>query len=662
MNKNKIINIGILAHIDAGKTSLTERILFEASIIKELGSVDKGTTQMDTLDIEKERGITIKSVVTSFKTNGTKVNIIDTPGHPDFISEVDRILSVLDGVILVVSAVEGVQAQTITLMKILKKMNLPVLIFVNKIDRKGADIDRVVKEIQNRLSDNVITLGETTNAGENDSHFLPFRYSDETFLNHAINLLGENSTHFSEIFIKNEGNLLEETEREFIKQVEKGLLYPIVFGSAKTGETVDYLINQLVRLFPSSANKKYEKLQGYIFKMEKDERNESVAYARIFSGEVNPRRKIQYGDKKEDKITRVLKPEEGAFIQSDYIPAGDIAIIYGLNDTRIGDYIGEHHYSLTNYFSPPTITSVIHPVNLNQKMDMYNTLKELEKMDPTLQVYNDTETNEVQLSLYREVQKEVISKTLMDDYQIEVTFENSNVIYIERIAGTGEAVEFLSEDTNPFIATVGLRIEPNELNGGNQFVIEVENGAMPKPFFRAIEETIYKTLKEGLYGYEVHDCIVYLTHTEYWARQSASHGGFDKNMSSKGSDFRLLTPLVLMKALKKAGTHICEPYDELYIEIPKDSNNNILSLLSKNEMKISSQTFSEDIIRIKGEIPTSNLVNINEKFRDLTGGEGILMNEFLEYRKTYKKVSSKKRNYVNPLNRKEYLLSVLKGY
>src|SRR5881275_717077 len=177
----RTLNLGILAHVDAGKTTLTERLLYAAGVIDEIGSVDDGSTQTDSLDLERQRGITIKSAVVSFVIDDVTVNLIDTPGHPDFIAEVERVLNVLDGAVLVVSAVEGVQSQTRLLMRALQRLRVPTLIFVNKIDRQGAAYDRTLQAITERLTTAVVAMGSTHGLGTPSAFFTPFRCTDAAF-------------------------------------------------------------------------------------------------------------------------------------------------------------------------------------------------------------------------------------------------------------------------------------------------------------------------------------------------------------------------------------------------------------------------------------------------------------------------------------------------
>ncbi len=228
----RTLNLGILAHVDAGKTTLTERLLYAAGVIDELGRVDDGTTQTDTLPLEQRRGITIKSAVVSFAIDDVRVNLIDTPGHPDFIAEVERVLSVLDGAVLVISAVEGVQSQTPLLMRALQRLGVPTLIFVNKLDRVGADPDRVLEEISARLTPAIVPMGRR-----------PQARLAEVLADLDESLLAE--------YVEGDGLPYRRLREELAAQTGRALVHPVFVGSAKTGEGVDDLMSGIAELLPA---------------------------------------------------------------------------------------------------------------------------------------------------------------------------------------------------------------------------------------------------------------------------------------------------------------------------------------------------------------------------------------------------------------------------
>jgi len=248
------INIGIVAHVDAGKTSLTERILYETHVIDEIGRVDKGTTQTDSLDLEKRRGITIKASVVSFFVNTLKINLIDTPGHADFLAEVERSFSVLDGAILLISAVEGIQTQTKILLLALRKLHIPTIIFINKIDRSGAQADELIKRVKEKLTEHIIPLYRTEHIGAKHASVAQNHLRDPTFLQACIEQLALNDERLLAAYVEEEATTERRVRTALTRQVREAKLSPVFFGSAITGAGVRELLAELGSHFPSTTS------------------------------------------------------------------------------------------------------------------------------------------------------------------------------------------------------------------------------------------------------------------------------------------------------------------------------------------------------------------------------------------------------------------------
>ncbi|HXR72435.1 GTP-binding protein, partial [Actinocrinis sp.] len=260
------LNLGILAHVDAGKTSLTERLLHAAGVIDQPGSVDDGNTRTDTLELERRRGITIKSAVVSFDLGGVAVNLIDTPGHPDFIAEVERVLGVLDGAVLVVSAVEGVQAQTRVLMRALRRLDIPTLIFVNKIDRSGADRERVLRGLREKLTDAIVPMGTVVRAGTADAAFTPFSAHDAEFATAAIDVLAEHDDAFLADYLADENTASPKRLHLGLAELTgKAAAHPVFFGSAITGAGISELTAGISDLLPSASTQDAPEPSGAVF-------------------------------------------------------------------------------------------------------------------------------------------------------------------------------------------------------------------------------------------------------------------------------------------------------------------------------------------------------------------------------------------------------------
>src|SRR5437588_1860463 len=278
-----MLNLGILAHVDAGKTTLTERLLYEAGVIREIGRVDAGTTQTDSLALERQRGITIRSAVASFALGDVHVNLIDTPGHPDFIAEVERVLSVLDGAILVISAVEGVQPQTRVLMRALKRLRVPTLVFVNKIDRPGSGDERVLEAISERLTPAIVPMGTARELGTRAASFTLFGADDPGFRARVAELLAERDDAILAAYVEDEPAVpYQRLGAALAAQTARALVHPVFFGSATTGAGVEPLMSGLAELLPTSSGDPDDPVAGAVFKIERGASGEKIAYVRMF--------------------------------------------------------------------------------------------------------------------------------------------------------------------------------------------------------------------------------------------------------------------------------------------------------------------------------------------------------------------------------------------
>src|SRR5262245_37470435 len=278
----RTLNLGILAHVDAGKTTLTERLLYSAGAIDHVGSVDAGTTQTDSLDLERERGITIRSAVASFLVGDLAVNIVDTPGHPDFIAEVERVLGVLDGAVLVVSAVEGVQPQTPLLFRAIRRLNVPTLLFVNKVDRAGADDTRVIRELARRLAPGMVPMGRVRDAGTREATVEPFTARDADHATALAELLADHDDAVLRAFVGDAPALPYATLRHRLAdQTRQGVVHPVFFGSAARGVGIEELLAGIDELLSGSPRDAAADVSGRVFKIERTQAGERVAYVRL---------------------------------------------------------------------------------------------------------------------------------------------------------------------------------------------------------------------------------------------------------------------------------------------------------------------------------------------------------------------------------------------
>jgi ribosomal protection tetracycline resistance protein len=664
----RTLNLGILAHVDAGKTTLTERLLYAAGVIDEIGSVDHGTTQTDSLAQERQRGITIKSAVASFAIGDVTVNLIDTPGHPDFIAEVERVLSVLDGAVLVVSAVEGVQPQTRILMRALQRLRIPTLIFVNKIDRPGAGDERVLSAISERLGTVILPLGTAHELGTRAARFTPFGGDDPVFRSRLAEVLAERDEGIMAAYVEDESRVSDRQLREVLAaQTHRALVHPVFFGSAITGAGVEQLMTAIAELLPSSHGDPDGPAAGTVFKIERGASGEKIAYVRMFSGTVRTRDRLRFGRELESKVTAIAVFERGPAVQRLSVSAGEVAKRWGLHEVQIGDRIGEtptgrgHHQ-----FPPPTLESVVVARTRDDRARLRSALAQLAEQDPLINVRQDDIRQEISVSLYGEVQKEVIQATLANEFGLDVTFRETTQIHIERLVGTGEAVEVLYAKTktnvtgksspsssNPFLATLGLRVDPAPLGSGVELRLEIDVRLVPIYVYKTVgtfldhmEEYVRETLREGLSGWQIADCTVTMTDCGYRAPGSTA------------GDFRRLTPVVLMRALEQARTVVCEPIVRVTLELPTATIGGVLPALARLGATVEAPSTHSEFSVIEAALPAARAQDLQRQLPGLTGGEGVLDSTFAGYQPVSSEPPTRRRTTPNPLNLDEYVLKL----
>ncbi|WP_308282737.1 GTP-binding protein [Pseudonocardia nigra] len=401
----RTLNLGILAHVDAGKTSLTERLLHAAGVIDEIGSVDHGSTQTDSLALELRRGITIKSAVVSFVVGDLTVNLIDTPGHPDFIAEVERVLGVLDGVVLVVSAVEGVQAQTRVLMRTLQRLGIPTLLFVNKIDRRGARADDLLRDIAAKLTPAAVAMGTPVGTGTPGAAVVAHDGSDAGFATRLAGLLAEHDDALLAAYVEDEAALpYARLRRELAAQTARTLVHPVFFGSAMTGAGVSDLVAGIAELLPASHGDADGPVSGSVFKVDRGPAGEKIAYVRLFAGTVRPWDQLEFGPGGAAKVTAVSVFDRGGAVPADALEAGRIGTLRGLGDVRVGDAIGRPPAGAhQQVFAPPTLETAVVPVRPAEKGLLHAALAQLAEQDPLIDVRQDDVRQEMHVSLYGEV-------------------------------------------------------------------------------------------------------------------------------------------------------------------------------------------------------------------------------------------------------------------
>ncbi|MEU6713517.1 translation factor GTPase family protein [Nonomuraea sp. NPDC046802] len=608
-----ILNIGILAHVDAGKTSLTERLLFETGVIDRLGSVDEGSTQTDTGEIERRRGITIRTAVASFTLGDLRVNLVDTPGHADFVAEVERALGVLDGAVLVLSAVEGVQPHTRVLMKTLRRLRLPTLIFVNKIDREGARERELLADIRRRLSPCGVALNTVRNLGTARASVLPVGASG---VREAAEALAEHDDGLLEQLVEGGTPGFDRIREALARLCAGGVAHPVLFGSALTGEGVAALLDG-IRLLPSVRPDDDGAARASVFAIERAPSGEKVAYLRVREGVLRAREHLTFHrdglqGSYEGRLTALSVAgspgrREGA--------AGDIVKVWGVPEIRVGDHVGEPGRAGRAHFTPPSLETVVRPRVRGQEPRLHAALLALAEQDPLIGT-RTLSGGQTCVLLYGEVQKEVIGETLAREFGVEAEFEPSRPACFERPSRAAEAVEAIKRHgPNEFMATVGLRVEPAAKGTGVGYRLEVDLGSLPLAYHRAIEESVRLALGEGPRGWPVTDVMVTLTRTGYVAPVTVA------------ADFRGRVPIVLMRALRLAGTTVYEPCHRFELEVPLETFGAVTAGLAGLGGALRETRRADDTWLLEGELPAASVHEFERRLPGLSHGEGAWWSE-----------------------------------
>jgi len=612
----KIINLGILAHVDAGKTTLTESLLYTSGAIAELGSVDEGTTRTDTMNLERQRGITIQTAVTSFQWEDVKVNIIDTPGHMDFLAEVYRSLSVLDGAVLLVSAKDGIQAQTRILFHALQIMKIPTIFFINKIDQEGIDLPMVYREMKAKLSSEIIVkqkVGQHPHINVTDN--------DDMEQWDAV-IMGNDE--LLEKYMSGKPFKMSELEQEENRRFQNGTLFPVYHGSAKNNLGIRQLIEVIASKFYSSTPEGQSELCGQVFKIEYSEKRRRFVYVRIYSGTLHLRDVIRISEKEKIKITEMCVPSNGEIVPADHACPGEIVILADdtlkLNDILGNEKLLPHKTWIDNPM--PLLRTTVEPQKPEQREALLNALAEIADTDPLLHFDIDTVTHEIMLSFLGKVQLEVICSLLEEKYHVGVAMKEPSVIYLERPQKKASYTIHIEVPPNPFWASIGLTVTPLPVGSGTQYKSEVSLGYLNQSFQNAVMEGVRYGMEQGLYGWGVTDCQICFDYGVYYSPVSTP------------ADFRFLAPVVLEQALKKAGTQLLEPYLSFTLFAPQEYLSRAYNDAPKYCAIIESTRLEKDEVIFKGEIPARCIGEYRNDLNFYTNGRSVCITELKGYQET----------------------------
>jgi ribosomal protection tetracycline resistance protein len=631
----KALNIGIFAHVDAGKTTITEQLLYKSGVIDNFGRVDHGDTVTDSMSQEKKRGITIQAQPVSFPIDDIKVNLIDTPGHVDFVAEVERSMSVLDGAILVLSAKEGVQAHTYLLFNSLKKLNIPFIIFINKIDRPGSDNDEVISEIKKSLSRNVLSMQDVYNVGSKDSSVSKLFHSD---LMKNIDLL----TEYDEALLDNYVNEMPicnaMLKSSIINLCQIGVLNPIISGSALSGCGISELLNGIKDFLPSSKLDTKGLTSFRVFKIKRNSKDLKQYYIKVESGKVTVRDSVL-----NEKINKIEILKNGKEIPATNILSGDIGIIYGVN-LKVGSIIGEFNFDEGVSLGTPTYKSGIRAIKSEQKQYLLDCITKISESDPFLEYEQSPINGEVYLNFFGKVQMEIVKDILFESYGIEVKLSEPSVIYKETPIFSGESFIEMLGHLNPYPATLGLKINPGDLGSGIVIKSDVRVGDVSLSMWNSIHDGIYSALRQGLSGWSVTDIVVTISKVKFIA-------------STTPADFRDMTPMVVLEALNRANTKLLWPLLHFDLRVPEKLYGRAVSDLFRMKAQFDDPNLSDEMVTIRGSIPVETSRDYVLELTDYTSGKGVMATSFHSYSDADNSIFSKRKKiYPDPLDKEQYLM------
>jgi ribosomal protection tetracycline resistance protein len=456
----------------------------------------------------------------------------------------------------------------------------------------------VLDEIEQRLTPEIVPMGSASGLGTRSAAFAPFGPADD----------------------------------DLVERARASELHPVFFGSALTGAGVEEVQDGIARLLPARANDVDGPLSARVFKIERDPDGHRIAYTRVFSGAVRVRDRFDAG-----KVTALRVFADGNAVQRDEVLAGEIARLWGLAEIQIGDWLGEPRAGADHHFAPPTFESVVAPADPAEGQRLRVALGQLAEQDPLIDVRQDDTRGEISVSLYGEVQREVIEATLADDYGLAAEFRETTTICVERPKGVGEAIEILNTPTNPFHADLGLRIEPAAPGAG--VTVRIDEGIDPRDaplyvfknfdgFAEHMEEYVRLALEEGLFGWHVTDCAVTVTKIAY---SLADGPPSRRGPMPTARDIQSLTPLVLVQALERAGSTVCEPVFRITAEVPTDAIGSVLAALGRLGAAAGMPSPRGELSVLETTLPASRAQELHRQLPGLTGGEGVIESEFAGY-------------------------------
>lgn len=576
------ICIGILAHVDAGKTTLTEGMLYLSGRIRSMGRVDHGDAFLDTYELERERGITIFSKQAMFQWKDMEVTLLDTPGHVDFSAEMERVLQVLDCAVLVISAADGVQSHTLTLWRLLKRYEIPVFLFVNKMDRDDADREKLMEKLRERFGEGCADI-EGVYAGDEDK-IESLAVCDEAMLEEYLE----------------KGTVGRETLR---RGVSERKVFPCWFGSALRAEGITELLDGLTELSPCPQYG--QDFGAKVYKISRDAQGNRLTWLKIMGGVLRVKESLPDVPGKVNQI-RIYSGEKYEMVQE--AQAGTVCAVTGLEDTHPGQGIGCEKASELPVLEPVLTYRIELPDGCDVHTMLRN-LRQIEEEEPQLHVVWAEETSEIHIQLMGEVQTEVLQQMVKQRFGVLIGFGEGNIVYKETIKAPVEGIGHFEPLRH--YAEVHLLLEPGERGSGMQFLSECAEDVLDRNWQRLILTHLEEREHKGvLTGSAVTDMRI----TLLTGRAHQKH--------TEGGDFRQATYRAVRQGLRKAESLLLEPYYEFRMELPMENVGRAMSDIQRMNGSFKGPEAENGQAVLTGCAPVSEMRGYQKEFAAYTGGFG----------------------------------------
>lgn len=631
-------NIGIFAHVDAGKTTLSERMLVRCGVIRSAGAVDAGTAHTDRLAVERRRRISVKTACAPLRWRNTDIHLVDTPGHVDFAGEIERGLWAIDGAILVVSGADGVQPQTETLYRYLSRHKIPLLVFVNKMDRPTADFSAALSQIRQRLCSDAFDLSDAEARMAAVSE-----HDDDALASYMDGVLWPDDRLNARLF----------------PLVQHGLCVPVLRGSALTGNGIDALLDGVVDMLPAPTGSADAPLSGVVFSVEADASMGRAAWVRLYAGSLRNRDTLHLLTREESayaegersverKITQIRSLDaDGRGEDAGEMQSGDIACVYGLGNVRTGQVLGDPASLPARVregeFREPVFMAKVIPDRPENLPALKRALDQLSAEDPLLSVTMLEGAPHVKLM--GTIQIEVLKEELASRFSLSAEFMPPTVIYRETIKTA--AVGFVAYTMpKPCWAVIKLEIEPAPRGSGVSFESLVSPRDIKPRYQHQIAQAIPLAARQGLFGWQVDDVRIRLV------------DGGDHEIHTHPLDFIIATPMAFMDALRRGGSELLEPILEMNLEADEDIAGKLIGEINSMRGSVVSTAANNGRMTLLCEVPAADSYDFPTRFSRITSGRGLMTTRIKSYRACEFTPDKRcPRRGVDPLDTAKYILA-----